>query len=96
MRLIRLLPLLLFRFRTHVRVVWGMLRSPATPLAAKVAAILALVYLISPIDLLPDALPVLGWMDDAALVTVLLTVAVKLLPAELYDALRGKAGVNKA
>jgi uncharacterized membrane protein YkvA (DUF1232 family) len=92
MKLFRLLPLLFGRFRSEAKMVWGMLTNSATPPAAKLAAILALAYLVSPIDLIPDFIPVLGWLDDGAVVAVLISVAYKLLPAQLYAQLRAKAG----
>ena len=88
MRLFRLLPLLLFRFRREALMVWAMLRSPEAPASAKFAAVLALAYLVSPIDLIPDVVPILGWLDDAAVVAALLAIAFRLLPKDLYDALR--------
>ena len=51
---------------------------------------LAIVYVLSPIDLIPDTIPLLGWLDDGLLAYVLLQLAFKLLPAELHAALRAK------
>ncbi len=92
MKLFRLLPLLFGRFRTEAKMVWGMLTNSATPPAAKLAAIVALAYLVSPIDFVPDFIPVLGWLDDGVILAALIGLAYKLLPAELYAQLRAKAG----
>jgi uncharacterized membrane protein YkvA (DUF1232 family) len=47
----------------------------ATPSGAIFSALMALLYGASPIDLIPDLIPVLGWLDDAAIVPLLLIVA---------------------
>jgi len=49
----------------HPRGVWRFLRDPAAPKASKVLALLTLVYVVSPIDAIPDYIvPFLGWCDD--------------------------------
>lgn len=88
MKLIRLLPLLFTRFRKELQMVWGVLTHPDAPTKAKVAVVLAFAYLVSPVDLIPDFVPILGWLDDAGVLAILLSVAYKLLPAELYNTLR--------
>jgi uncharacterized membrane protein YkvA (DUF1232 family) len=57
-----------------------------TPFPAKFTCILALLYLLSPIDLVPDFIPVAGWLDDLVIVPLLLHVAFTLLPGEVKDA----------
>ncbi len=46
------------------------------PLRVVVAAMVAIIYLLSPIDLIPDFIPVFGWMDDAAVITLALSMGV--------------------
>jgi uncharacterized membrane protein YkvA (DUF1232 family) len=92
MKLFRLLPLLWGRFRTEAKMVWAMLANPATPPLAKLVAVLGLLYLISPMDILPDLIPILGWVDDGVIVALFLSLAYKLLPPELYEQLRRKSG----
>jgi len=82
------------RFKNEARMVWGMLRDPGAPTVAKVIAIVALLYIISPVDLVSDAIPVLGWIDDGLVLTGLLWLAYRFLPAELYEALRRRAGIH--
>jgi uncharacterized membrane protein YkvA (DUF1232 family) len=55
-------------------------RDKRTGLWAKLTALLAVVYLISPIDLIPDFIPFFGWLDDLILVPLLLNLAIRLLP----------------
>jgi uncharacterized membrane protein YkvA (DUF1232 family) len=45
---------------------------PRAPKGAKLATVLAIVYVLSPIDLIPDTIPLLGWLDDGLLAYVLL------------------------
>ena len=90
MRIIRLLPLLFTRFRKEIVLLWHVLTHTATPTATKVVALLAVAYVISPIDLIPDFIPVLGWLDDIGVVAILLKIAYKFLPAGLYESLRAK------
>ncbi|WP_293226009.1 DUF1232 domain-containing protein [Ottowia sp.] len=91
-KLTRLLTVL----RKELLLAWGLLRDPRTPKSAKLATVLAIVYVLSPIDLIPDTIPLLGWLDDGLLAYVLLQLAFKLLPAELHAALRAKVDARMA
>ncbi len=62
-----------------------------TPFFAKLAALAALIYLVSPIDLIPDFIPVAGYLDDLVIVPLLLHVAFTLLPFEVKEAGWAKA-----
>lgn len=59
-------------------------RDPRTPWYAKVWAAFVVAYAFSPIDLIPDFIPVLGYLDDLVLVPLGIAVAVKLIPADVY------------
>lgn len=78
------------RFKKEILLVWAMLRNPLAPLSAKIVALLAVVYIVAPIDFVPDFIPILGWMDDGLMVYLLIKLAFKLLPTELYESLKGK------
>jgi uncharacterized membrane protein YkvA (DUF1232 family) len=82
------LGLLFTKFRYELRLVWAMLRDTRTPASAKLTAILALLYVISPVDLIPDVLPILGWLDDGLIAYWLFKLAQRLLPADLLAALK--------
>jgi uncharacterized membrane protein YkvA (DUF1232 family) len=58
----------LLRFRKELLVVWYAMRGPGTPLRLRVAAFLVLVYLVSPLDLLPTVVPLIGIIDDLLIV----------------------------
>ena len=59
------------------------LRDPRTPRAAKILLGSAIAYALSPIDLIPDFIPVLGHLDDAVIVPLLLILGLALVPGEL-------------
>lgn len=86
----------LTKFRKELLLAWTLLRDPRTPLAGKLAIGLALLYVVSPIDLVSDFIPVLGWIDDGVIAWLLLQLAVRLLPPELLAALRNKVQARMA
>ena len=65
-------------------------RDERTPLYARLPAIISLIYLISPIDLIPDFIPFAGYVDDLIIVPLLLHLSFRLLPAEVKEASRLK------
>lgn len=67
------------------------LKDPATPFYARLPALLALIYLLSPIDLIPDFIPLAGWLDDLIIVPVLLAVSIRLFPPQVREASLQKA-----
>jgi uncharacterized membrane protein YkvA (DUF1232 family) len=77
-------------FRKELLLAWAVLRDPRTPNAAKLTTILAVLYVISPIDLVSDFIPILGWLDDGMIAYLLLQAAFRFLPPELMAALRSK------
>lgn len=66
-------------------------RDPRTPWYAKAWLALVLGYLASPIDLIPDFIPVIGHLDDLLLVPAGLALAVKMIPKEVMEECRKKA-----
>jgi len=66
-------------------------RDPRTPWYAKVWAALVVAYAFSPIDLIPDFIPVLGYLDDLLLVPLGVFLALKLIPEDVMAASRQKA-----
>lgn len=65
---------------------WKLWRHPATPWAPKLVAVAVVAYALSPIDLIPDFIPLLGQLDDALLLPLGIALAVWLTPAELWHA----------
>jgi uncharacterized membrane protein YkvA (DUF1232 family) len=70
--------------RGDARKLWRALRHPASPGWLKLGVGLIALYVISPIDLLPDVLPVLGIADDIVLVPLAIRWLLKRLPPHLY------------
>ena len=83
---------LLTMFRKELLLAWAVLRDPRSPKAAKIATVLAALYVISPIDFIPDTSPILGWLDDGMIGYLLLQLAFKFLPDELLASLRERTG----
>lgn len=66
-------------------------RDRRVPWYARVVAIVVVAYAFSPIDLIPDPIPVLGYLDDLILIPLGIALVIKLIPAEVLQDCRGKA-----
>lgn len=60
------------------------LKKPETPWYAKIIAGMTIAYALSPIDLIPDFIPLLGYIDDLIILPLLLTLSIKLIPRAIY------------
>lgn len=69
-------------------------RDPRTPWYARAFALLVLTYALSPIDLIPDFIPVLGYLDDLLLLPAGLWLALKLIPPEVMADAHAEAARN--
>ncbi|MGY4830140.1 YkvA family protein [Sphaerotilaceae bacterium SBD11-9] len=74
------------RLATYVVAMWKLLKHPQTPRSAKLVAILVLGYVLSPIDLIPDFIPVLGQLDDLIIVPLGVALVSRLTPKPLWEA----------
>lgn len=70
---------------------WFAGKDPRTPWYAKALGVLVVAYALSPIDLIPDFIPVLGYVDDVLLLPVLIWAAIKLLPPDVISDCRLRA-----
>lgn len=70
---------------------WFALKDARTPWLPKALAALVVAYALSPIDLVPDFIPVLGYVDDVLLLPALIWLAVRLLPREVLEGCRVQA-----
>ena len=77
--------------KREVVAVWIAARDPRTPVAARIVAGLVAAYALSPIDLIPDVIPVLGLLDDLLIVPLGLALAVRLIPPALMAECRARA-----
>ncbi len=79
------------RIKHDAVALWFALRDPATPWLARALAFLVVAYALSPIDLVPDFIPVLGYLDDVLLLPALIWLAVRLVPPAVMAACRERA-----
>jgi len=70
---------------------WFAGKHPRTPWYAKGLGVFVVAYALSPIDLIPDFIPVLGYVDDMLLLPALIWLTVKLLPPEILAECRSQA-----
>ena len=66
-------------------------RDPRTPWYARVIAAVVVGYAFSPIDLIPDFIPILGYLDDLVLVPLGIALALRMIPSEVMEESRAKA-----
>ena len=66
-------------------------RHPETPWYAKLFVVAVVAYALSPIDLIPDFVPVLGYLDDLILIPLGISVAIKMIPSRVLNECRAKA-----
>ena len=79
------------RLKIEAVTLWFCYRHPQTPLYAKILAAVVVAYAFSPIDLIPDFIPVLGLLDDAILLPIGIWITLKFIPGPVLDECRGQA-----
>jgi uncharacterized membrane protein YkvA (DUF1232 family) len=67
----------------NLALIWGVATDRRLPWRARAPAMLALAYVASPIDLVPDFLPGIGWLDDVLVIALALAATLRLVPHEL-------------
>src|SRR3954464_16098954 len=77
--------------KTQLLTLWFCRRHPDTPWTAKALAIVVLAYAFSPIDLIPDFIPVLGYLDDLILVPAGIYLTLRMIPPPVLADSRAKA-----
>lgn len=71
--------------KQDVLMLWFATKNPNTPWAPKVIFIFVVAYALSPIDLIPDFIPILGFVDDLLLLPILIWLAVRLMPNFIHQ-----------
>lgn len=71
--------------KKNIVVVWLVAKGERTPVWIKILALITAAYALSPIDLIPDFIPVLGYLDDIIIVPLGLLLVIKLTPKEIID-----------
>lgn len=79
------------QLKRDIPAVFLCLKSPQTPWYAKALAAVTVVYALSPVDLVPDFVPVLGYLDDVILLPGLVALTLRCLPPEELDRCRKEA-----
>lgn len=67
------------------------LKKKETPWYSKIVPAIAVAYALSPIDLIPDFIPILGYIDDILILPLLITISIKLIPKDIMDTCRIEA-----
>jgi uncharacterized membrane protein YkvA (DUF1232 family) len=67
------------------------MKKKETPVKAKIIAGITVAYALSPIDLIPDFVPVLGYLDDLIILPLLASLAIRLIPREIMDECKAEA-----
>jgi uncharacterized membrane protein YkvA (DUF1232 family) len=70
----------LLAFRGELVALWRAFFAPETPFHLKALMLLVPLYLVSPIDLIPDVVPLFGWLDDMVVVPLLVSWIFRMLP----------------
>jgi uncharacterized membrane protein YkvA (DUF1232 family) len=74
---------LVVKLPTYARMVWGLVRDPRTPVGLKAMLVAALAYVVFPIDLIPDAIPIIGQADDLTVLLLVLDLFIQNAPPEV-------------
>lgn len=73
------------QLKTNIPAIFLCLKDKDTPLTAKILAWLIVGYALSPIDLIPDFIPILGYLDDVLILSALIALTIRLIPKETFD-----------
>jgi uncharacterized membrane protein YkvA (DUF1232 family) len=76
-----------------VQLAWNLIRDPRVPIYMKGVPVLGMLYVISPVDLIPGIIPILGQLDDVALLLLSLKLFLNLVPEELVREHRLRMGL---
>ena len=77
--------------KMNVLMIWFATKNPQTPWLPKAICIFIVAYALSPIDLIPDFIPILGYVDDFVLLPILIWAAIRLIPNSINLESRVKA-----
>jgi uncharacterized membrane protein YkvA (DUF1232 family) len=77
--------------KKEITVLYYAYRNPRTSILPKIIIVIALGYALSPIDLIPDFIPIIGYLDDLIVIPALIALALKLIPEDIIERARIKA-----
>lgn len=73
------------KLKTDIPAIFLALKDKDTPILSKIFAGITIAYALSPIDLIPDFIPVLGYLDDVIILPVLVAVTIKFIPKDVIE-----------
>lgn len=76
---------------TDIYALYKAYRDPRVPWYVKLIILFLLGYFISPIDIIPDFIPVVGYIDDILIISLTIYLIIKLIPSEVFEDCRNKA-----
>ena len=79
------------KLKTDIPALFLALKDKDTPILAKIFAGITVVYALSPVDLVPDFIPVLGYLDDVIILPALVALTIKFIPREVMERNRSVA-----
>lgn len=79
------------KLKVDLPAVFIALKEKDTPILAKILAGITIAYALSPIDLIPDFIPVIGYLDDFIILPILITWTIKLIPGKVMERCRRKS-----
>ncbi|HBS60647.1 MAG TPA: hypothetical protein DEA44_15475 [Firmicutes bacterium] len=82
------------KLKHEIIAMYFVMKHPETPLYAKVLATIIVGYALSPIDLIPDFVPILGYVDDVILLPLGIALVIRMIPASILASCREKAKTN--
>jgi len=86
----------MLRLPTYARLVWGLLRDGRTPMGLKALLGAALAYVVMPVDLIPDVMPVIGTADDLTVLLLVLDLFISNAPMAVRAEHMARAGAGQA
>lgn len=79
------------QLKIDIPAIFLVLKQERTPWYAKVMAGITIGYALSPVDLIPDFIPVLGYLDDVIILPFFIVITIKLIPEDLFEECREKS-----
>lgn len=73
------------KLKTDIPAIFLALKDKETPIVAKIFAGITVAYALSPVDLVPDFIPVLGYLDDVILLPMLVALTIKFIPEDVLE-----------
>ena len=79
------------RLKKQIRILFFAYQDRNLPLLPRILAIITVAYALSPLDLIPDFIPLLGYLDDLILLPALIALTIRLIPAEILEKARARS-----